>query len=93
MHYYSLYAIHTNKNQKNTMQLCISQFSYENLFHQILTCKFKKKGGGGMFSRLSPETFTLIKSEPIETLNLEARKKVESMQNYFSTADFPYYSG
>lgn len=73
------------------MQLCISQFSYENLFHQILTCKLK--GGGRMFSRLSPETFTLIKSEPIETLNLEARKKVESMQNYFSTADFPYYSG
>lgn len=33
------------------MQLCISQFSYENLFHQILTCKLK--GGGGMFSRLS----------------------------------------
>lgn len=27
------------------MQLCISQFSYENLFHQILTCKLK--GGGG----------------------------------------------
>lgn len=23
------------------MQLCISQFSYENLFHQILTCKLK----------------------------------------------------
>lgn len=46
-----------------------------------------------MFSRFSPETFTLIKSEPIETLNLEARKKVESMQNYFSTADFPHYSG
>lgn len=73
------------------MQLCISQFSYENLFHQILKCKLK--GEKKMFSRFSPETFTLIKSEPIKTLNLEARKKVESMQNYFSTADFPYYSG
>lgn len=70
------------------MQLCISQFSYENLFHQILTCKLK---GGGCSAGFP--SFTLIKSEPIETLNLEARKKVESMQNYFSTADFPYYSG
>lgn len=23
------------------MQLCISLFSYENVFHQILTCKLK----------------------------------------------------